>query len=77
MFSGEDSSGCEGGIGGTALRVEEVDGIAIAWAGSGALGVAEGNAVLASESFALDRWNSGGFVRGVACTLVISFAREK
>ena len=77
MFSGEGCNDCEGGIGVTDLRVEEVDGIAIAWAGSGTLGAAVGSAMLASVSFAPAGWNSGGFVRDVACTLVMSFAREK
>lgn len=76
-FSGEDCSVCDGDIGGIYLRVEEVDGIAIACAGSGALGAAMGSPTLASKSFASAGWNSGGFVRGVAWTLVMSFAREK
>ena len=77
MFSGEDCSGCEVGIGRMDFCVDEVGGIAIAWAGSGALGVAVGSAMQPSKSFAPEGWNSGGFVRGVACTLVMSFAREK
>lgn len=51
--------------------------MAIVWGGSSAFEVAEDSTVLVSESFAPDGWNSGGFVRGVACTLVMSFAREK
>lgn len=74
MFSGEDCSGC--GIGETDLCVE-VGGIVIAWAGSGALGAEVGSAMQTPGSFAPEGWNSGGFVRGVAWTLVMSFALEK
>jgi len=77
VFAGDDWRGCEGSAGDADFRGEEVEGIVIAFASVGAGGVMVGSEAPASGVSDPDAWNSRGLVRGVACTFVISFAREK
>jgi hypothetical protein len=84
VFAGEDWRGCAGGAGDKDLRGDD------AGAGTGSVICCDGGAIVDVEiktgiDFVDDSpplsvdgvSNSGGRVRGVAWTLVISFAREK
>jgi hypothetical protein len=82
VFAGDVWRGCDGGAG-EDLRGDDADvgtGSVICGSGTTAgVGMETGIDVVGdSSSFSVDGvWNSGGRVRGVACTLVISFAREQ
>ena len=74
MLAGEDCRGWEGGAGD--LRVDDVEGEVVEVEGMDRDGsVAE--AVDTGLEEDVDVLNIGGFVRGVACTLVINFALEQ
>jgi hypothetical protein len=84
VFAGEDWRGCAGGAGDKDLRGDDVgacSGSVICCDGSAMFGVDPKTGidfVDDSPSFSVDGVsNSGGRVRGVACTLVISLAREQ
>lgn len=71
VLAGDDWSGWEGGAGD--FRVEEVDGMDSVVGGSVEVGGEVGIEVDTVSGVS----NSTGFVRGVACTLVINFALEQ
>ena len=71
VLAGDDCSGWEGGAGD--FRVDDVSGIDSVVGGSTELGVGVDTEV----DIAGRASNSAGLVRGVACTLVINFAREQ
>ena len=74
VLAGEDCRGWEGGAGD--LRVDDVEGEVVEVEGMERDGsVAE--AVDTGLEEDADMLNIGGFVRGVACTLVINFALEQ
>jgi len=81
VFAGEDWRGCAAGVGDKDLRRDDGTGSIICWDGGAIVGVEikDGiDGVDDSPAFSVvGASNSGGRVRGVACTLVISFAREK